>query len=55
MGDVIELTHPKPGDEQQSDLFRYLLDRRHHPNELTISDRLSKVAWPRRAGGDQAR
>ena len=43
MGDVIELTHPKPGDEQQSDLFRYLLDRRHHPNELTISDRLSKV------------
>lgn len=27
--DVIELTHPKPKDDQQSALFRYLLDRRH--------------------------
>ena len=43
MGDVIELTHPKPTDEKQSDLFRYLLDRRHHPTELTVSDRLPMV------------
>lgn len=35
MGDVIELTHPKPVDAEQSDLFRYLLDRRHHPESLS--------------------
>ncbi|MCU1430261.1 MAG: putative ribonucleoprotein related-protein Domain, partial [Actinomycetia bacterium] len=29
MADVIELTHPSPRDEQQSVLFRWLLDRRH--------------------------
>ena len=28
--DVIELTHPKPTGDWQSDLFAYLLDRRHH-------------------------
>jgi hypothetical protein len=32
MGDVIELVHPTPKDDTQSDLFRYLLDRRHHPD-----------------------
>jgi hypothetical protein len=30
MADVIELTHPSPRDENQSALFRWLLDRRHH-------------------------
>jgi hypothetical protein len=30
MADVIELTHPAPRDEQQSALFRWLLDHRHH-------------------------
>ena len=29
MGDVIDLTHPKPSTPWQSDLFRLLLDRRH--------------------------
>jgi hypothetical protein len=29
MGDVIELTHPKPAGPAQSMLFRHLLDRRH--------------------------
>ena len=29
MGDVIELTHPTPQGNWQSDLFKYLLDRRH--------------------------
>lgn len=43
MGDVIELTHPKPADEKQSDLFRYLLDRRHHPDEMSIPDTLPMV------------
>ena len=31
MGDVLELTHPKPADAAQADLFAWLLDRRHHP------------------------
>lgn len=30
MGDVIELTHPKPVDRHQSLLYKYLLDQRHH-------------------------
>lgn len=29
--DAIELIHPDPKAEWQSDLFRYLLDERHHP------------------------
>ena len=29
MGDVIELTHPKPVDARQSALFAHLLDKRH--------------------------
>lgn len=28
--DVIELTHPRPRDEEQSALFKYCLDQRHH-------------------------
>lgn len=28
-GDVIDLVHPRPRDEAQSALFRYLIDRRH--------------------------
>lgn len=30
LGDVIELVHPTPSDLGQRDLFKYLLDRRHH-------------------------
>lgn len=30
MGDVIELVHPRPRDDAQSALFRYLLDKRHN-------------------------
>lgn len=30
MGDVVELTHPKPRDHVQNALFRYLIDRRHN-------------------------
>lgn len=44
MGDVIELTHPKPADDKQSDMFRYLLDRRHHPDEISVPDTLPMVA-----------
>lgn len=38
MADVIELVHAKPQDQEQSRLFRYLLERRHNRDELTISD-----------------
>lgn len=31
MGDVIEIIHPKPKAPWQSELFRFLLDERHHP------------------------
>jgi len=30
MADVIELTHPKPRTALQSELFKWLLDKRHH-------------------------
>lgn len=33
LGDVIELTHPKAKSPEQSDLFRFLLDRRHRGTE----------------------
>lgn len=33
MGDVIDLTHPRPKADWQSALFRYLLDRRHNRPE----------------------
>lgn len=32
-GDVLEVVHAKPRDAKQSDLYRYLLDRRRHPAE----------------------
>ena len=43
MGDVIEMTHPKPRDEKQSATFRYLLDRRHHPESMEIPEALPLV------------
>jgi hypothetical protein len=30
MGDVIELTHPRPRDSAQSALFKFLIDKRHN-------------------------
>ena len=44
LADVIELTHPKPKDAMQSDLFKYLLDRRHHPESVEVPATLPKVA-----------
>jgi hypothetical protein len=44
MGDVIEIVHPKPADDKQSELFRYLLDRRHHPEQVNVPEILPKVA-----------
>ena len=47
MADVIELTHPKPKADWQSDLFRWLLDRRHN-NDDTIPETLELVAERKR-------
>ncbi len=51
MADVIELTHPRPQDEAQSALWRYVLDEAHHgdgrPNGwlpgLRLSERLGQM------------
>lgn len=37
MADVIELCHPEPKSPEQSDLFKYLLDRRRGPVEIPES------------------
>lgn len=43
-GDVLELTHPSPDPQKpwQDELFRYALDRRHHPDTAVVptSDQL---------------
>lgn len=44
MGDVIELTHPKPQDEEHTLLFKYLLDRRHHPDDVQVPDSLRIIS-----------
>jgi hypothetical protein len=36
MGDVLELTHPKPASPAQAALFAWLLDRRHHPESVRV-------------------
>lgn len=36
MGDVIELIHPKPANLHDSALYRYLLDARHHPENVPL-------------------
>jgi hypothetical protein len=37
MGDVIELTHPKPSAPWQASLFKYLIDNRHNRDVLDLS------------------
>jgi len=43
MGDVLNLTHPTPGAAWQSDLFRYLLDRRHGHAEGVVPETLATI------------
>lgn len=43
LGDVIELTHPKPSAAWQHDLFRWLLDRRHGRTDPRVGETLSVV------------
>ena len=44
LGDVIELAHPTPKAEWQSDLFKYLLDKRHH-NDAEPTDNLRMLRF----------
>jgi hypothetical protein len=44
MADVIELTHPRPGNQAQSALFSYLLDRRHHDDGSADATVLPMIA-----------
>ncbi len=43
LGDVIELTHPVPRYPAQSDLFKYLLDKRHNRDNPRISEQLAQI------------
>lgn len=42
--DVIELTHPKPGAGWQSQLFKHVLDKRHHADTATIPLTLEAIS-----------
>ncbi len=37
MGDVIELVHPQPEDSTQGLLYEWLLDRRHHSQDVRVN------------------
>lgn len=36
LGDVVDIIHPEPQAPWQSDLFAYLLDRRHHAQDIRV-------------------
>lgn len=42
MADVVELTHPKPQNDTQAALFKYLIDNRHNRDEFNL-DSLPKI------------
>lgn len=44
MGDVIDMTHPKPTAEWQSSLFCWLLDTRHNRDEIRLPDGCEMIA-----------
>lgn len=46
--DVIELTHPAPIGLRQNDLFKHLLDRRHHPDTAEVPQSLELIHLDRR-------
>jgi hypothetical protein len=49
LGDVVELVHPVPAADWQSDLFRWMLDRRHHSADVRVElDRLPVISEWRR-------
>lgn len=47
MADVIELVHPSPKSPEQSDLFKHLLDKRHHPGNAPIPAGLDVIRLDR--------
>jgi hypothetical protein len=44
MGDVIDITHPRPVGDWQSNLFRWLLDTRHNRDTVTLPDGCNTIA-----------
>jgi hypothetical protein len=43
IGDVLNIVHPEPKEAWQSDLFKFLLDRRHHKDSRVGLERLPKI------------
>lgn len=43
MGDIVDLTHPKPSAVWQHDLFRWLLDKRHNRDEPRVGESLQVI------------
>ena len=43
MADVIDLCHPTPNGAWQSDLFKYLLDKRHNRDNPRVGDTLKVI------------
>lgn len=58
MADVVELIHPTPSAEWQSELFRYMLDARHH-KDATVNEHLpvlsARARWNAMSDRDKAR
>lgn len=48
MGNVIELAHPKPVDDLQSDLFKFILDRHHHKSDAVAPPASLDMVWKHR-------
>ncbi len=51
VGDVIELTHPKPKGQWQSDLFKFAVDRRHRGTDAVPAESLSVIRATRALDG----
>lgn len=43
MGDVLDLVHAKPKDDEQGALFRYLLDKRHNRQDPRTAPSLNRI------------
>jgi hypothetical protein len=52
--DVIQLTHPRPQDAVQGELFKYALDRRYQGSDAVPAESLSML-WESKALDDKAR
>lgn len=48
MGNVIELAHPKPETPEQSDLFKFILDRHHRGTDAVAPPTSLEMVWNNR-------